>query len=164
MQYYEIKMEAINKLFSKDRIAELKVAFDLFDEDGGGSISIEELGSIFKSIGYNPSVEELRDMLNDEVRDEEEDEDNKNRVTFKEFLRLMSNKSKDDDTKKELIEAFRLLDRDGQGLINITELKEIMLENGESLSRDELELLLREADDDNDGYIEYEIFIDKIMN
>jgi len=158
------KMDSINKLLSKDRIAELKVAFDLFDDDGGGTISIEELAYIFKSIGYNPSVQELRDMVNDDDREEEEDEEGKNNLTFQEFLKLMSNKTKDDDSKKELIEAFRMLDRDGQGLINITELKETMLELGEKLSPDELEILLRAADDDNDGYIEYEIFIDKIMN
>ena len=158
------KMDSMNKLLSKDRIAELKVAFDLFDEDGGGTISIEELATIFKSIGYNPSVQELRDMLNDDDREEEEDEEGKNNLTFQEFLKLMSNKTKDDDTKKELIEAFRMLDRDGQGLINITELKETMLELGEKLSPDELDILLRAADDDNDGYIEYEIFIDRIMN
>jgi Ca2+-binding EF-hand superfamily protein len=158
------KMDSINKLLSKDRIAELKYAFDLFDEDGGGTISIEELATIFKSIGYNPSVQELRDMLNDDDREEEEDEEGKNNLTFQEFLKLMSNKTKDEDTKKELIEAFRMLDRDGQGLINITELKETMLELGEKLSPDELEILLRAADDDNDGYIEYEIFIDRIMN
>ena len=81
------KMDSMNKLLSKDRIAELKVAFDLFDEDGGGTISIEELATIFKSIGYNPSVQELRDMLNDDDREEEEDEEGKNNLTFQEFLK-----------------------------------------------------------------------------
>ena len=156
-------MEISNKKLSRDRIDELKEAFDLFDENGNGSISIQELSQIFKSIGYFPSLDELRDMLNEDDKDENLQEE-KNDLTFKEFLNLMNNKSRDDDLRRELKEAFKILDKDGHGLIDITELKEVMLSFGENLAPDELEILLRIADDDNDGYIEYEIFIDKIIN
>jgi calmodulin len=157
-------MNQLNRQISKDRIAELKEAFDLFDEDRGGSISIEELSYVFRSIGYNPSIDELREMLKDDDRDDEENGEKKMEIFFPEFLKLIIHKSKDDEFKRELIEAFKLLDKDGHGLINVTELKELMLQFGETLSPEELETLLREADDDNDGYIEYEILIDKIVN
>ena len=156
-------MEISHKQLSRDRIEELKEAFDLFDENGNGSISIQELAQIFKSIGHYPSLDELRDMLNEDNKDESLEE-KKIDVTFREFLKLMNNKSKDDDLRRELKEAFKILDKDGHGLIDITELKETLLSFGENLAPDELEILLREADDDNDGYIEYEIFIDKIIH
>ena len=46
--------------------AELKEAFVLFDKDGGGTISSSELGTVMRSLGQNPTDEELREMI-DEV-------------------------------------------------------------------------------------------------
>lgn len=46
--------------------SELKEAFVLFDKDGGGTISSSELGTVMRSLGQNPTDEELREMI-DEV-------------------------------------------------------------------------------------------------
>ena len=43
--------------------AELKEAFGLFDKDGDGDISTKELGTVMRSLGQNPSDEELEDMV-----------------------------------------------------------------------------------------------------
>ena len=43
--------------------SELKEAFLLFDKDGGGSISGSELGAVMRSLGQNPSEEELSEMI-----------------------------------------------------------------------------------------------------
>jgi len=47
-------------------VAELREAFRLFDIDGDGKITTDELGTVMKSLGMNPSAEQLRDMI-DEV-------------------------------------------------------------------------------------------------
>ena len=46
-------------------IAELKEAFSLFDKDRDGSITSKELGTVMRSLGHNPTVVELRDMINE---------------------------------------------------------------------------------------------------
>ena len=43
--------------------AEFREAFSLFDEDGGGSITNQELGTVMRSLGQNPTDEELADMI-----------------------------------------------------------------------------------------------------
>lgn len=45
---------------------EFRVAFSLFDKDNDGSINTKELGTVMRSLGQNPSVTELRAMV-DEV-------------------------------------------------------------------------------------------------
>jgi len=47
-------------------IAELREAFCLFDIDGDGKITTDELGTVMKSLGMNPSADQLREMI-DEV-------------------------------------------------------------------------------------------------
>ena len=43
--------------------AELREAFSLFDKDGSGTISNEELEVVMKSLGQNPTEEELEEMI-----------------------------------------------------------------------------------------------------
>ena len=45
------------------QVSEFKEAFTLFDKDGSGAISIDELGQVMKSLGQNPSRTELQEMI-----------------------------------------------------------------------------------------------------
>ena len=49
---------------SPEQIEELREAFTLFDNDGDGFISIEELACVMRSLGKNPSEEELNAIIN----------------------------------------------------------------------------------------------------
>ena len=48
---------------SPEQIEELREAFQLFDNDGDGLITIKELGAVMRSLGRNPSDAELRDII-----------------------------------------------------------------------------------------------------
>jgi len=45
--------------------AELRDAFGLFDIDGDGKITTDELGTVMKSLGMDPSADQLREMINE---------------------------------------------------------------------------------------------------
>ena len=45
------------------QIEEFYVAFDWFDTDGSGTVDHEELGSVLRSLGQNPTAEEVADMM-----------------------------------------------------------------------------------------------------
>jgi Ca2+-binding EF-hand superfamily protein len=48
---------------SPEQIEELREAFTLFDNDGDGFISIEELALVMRSLGKNPTEDELSAII-----------------------------------------------------------------------------------------------------
>jgi len=75
----------------------------------------------------------------------------------------MARKMKDTDTEEELVEAFKVFDRDGNGFINSAELRHVMTNLGEKLEDEEIDEMLREADVDGDGQVNYEEFVKMMM-
>ncbi|KAJ8309338.1 hypothetical protein KUTeg_014212 [Tegillarca granosa] len=124
---------------------EFREAFNLFDEDGGGSITAKELGTVMKSLGQNPTEQEIEDMIN------EVDEDGNGEIEFEEFLAMMVKTMASSDNEDELREAFKIFDRDNSGGINAAELKQVMAVIGEKLTDEEVECMIVEADEDGDG-------------
>jgi len=80
-------------------------------------------------------------------------------IDFPEFLSLMARKMKDTDTEEELVDAFKVFDKDGSGFINAAELRHVMSNLGEKLSDEEFDEMVREANVDGDGQVDYEEFV-----
>ncbi|GMH10966.1 hypothetical protein Nepgr_012807 [Nepenthes gracilis] len=140
-----------------EQISEFKEAFSLFDKDGDGCITTKELGTVMRSLGQNPTEAELQDMIN------EVDADGNGTIDFPEFLNLMARKMKDTDSEEELKEAFRVFDKDQNGFISAAELRHVMTNLGEKLTDEEVDEMIREADVDGDGQINYEEFVKVMM-
>jgi calmodulin len=47
------------------QLAEYRDAFDLFDRDGNGKVSSDELGPLMRSLGSNPPDDHLQDLINE---------------------------------------------------------------------------------------------------
>ncbi|CCU97515.1 unnamed protein product [Malassezia sympodialis ATCC 42132] len=127
-------------------------------QDGDGSITTKELGTVMRSLGQNPTEAELQDMVN------EIDADGDGTIDFPEFLTMMARKMKDTDSEEEIKEAFRVFDKDGNGFISAAELRHVMTNLGEKLSDQEVEEMIREADTDGDGQINYDEFVRMMMS
>ncbi|KFQ84767.1 Calmodulin, partial [Phoenicopterus ruber ruber] len=104
-----------------------------------------ELGTVMRSLGQNPTEAELQDMIN------EVDADGNGTIDFPEFLTMMA--------KKMNFEAFRVFDKDGNGYISAAELRHVMTNLGEKLTDEEVDEMIREADIDGDGQVNYEEFV-----
>ncbi|KAJ3763907.1 hypothetical protein EV360DRAFT_91528 [Lentinula raphanica] len=132
-----------------EQASEFKEAFSLFDKDGDGKITTKELGTVMRSLGQNPTEAELQEMIN------EVDSDGNGTVDFPEFLSMMARKMKDIDSEEEIKEAFKVFDKDGNGFISAAELRHVMTNLGEKLTDDEVDEMMREADEDGNGRIDY---------
>ena len=86
-------------------------------------------------------------------------------MDFNEFLKMMAHsrsKLQNDDSaskgaeESEMRQAFRVFDIDGNGLIDAAELKMTMRNLGENLTDDDVRAMIRAADRNGDGKIDYE--------
>jgi calmodulin len=134
---------------TEEQTAEFREAFALFDKDGDGTISTKELGTVMKSLGQKPTVAELNDMIN------EVDSDGNGEIDFEEFLSMMAKKLKETDLEEDIREAFRVFDKNSSGIISTMELRHIMTNLGEKLKDSEIDEMIRHADIDGDGSVNY---------
>ena len=87
------------------------------------------------------------------------DADGSGTIDFPEFLKMMANKTKDENSEEEIREAFRVFDKDGNGFISPAELRHVLMHIGEKLTDDEIDEMIMEVDIDGDGLINYEEFV-----
>lgn len=136
-----------------ERIEEWYAAFGIFDKNGDGKISIGELLRIMRDLMQDPTERELKEMI------AEVDDNNTGTIEFPEFCTQMKRKYKDpDQVKDELIQAFKVFDKDQNNFISAEELSNVMKTIGEPLSPKEVQEMMDSADVDGDGKINYEEF------
>lgn len=131
----------------------LQKAFKSFDHDNSGSISSETVADILRLMGQ-PFDRKILDELIDEV-----DEDKSGRIEFSEFIQLAAKFIIEEDVEamqKELREAFRLYDKEGNGYIPTTCLREILRELDDQLSDSDLDNLIEEIDSDGSGTVDFD--------
>ena len=79
-------------------------------------------------------------------------------VDFPDFLTLMARTVGNKDRKEEddvMLEALTLLDKDKTGVISTDLLRHVLTSMGEQLTSEEVEELVKEADKDGTGKIDY---------
>lgn len=157
-----LSQSSINKkpqkfMLSDEQINLLKEAFDLFDMEKTGKIDYHELKLTFKAFGFKVTKEEMKSIK------ERLDSKDTNRISFDEFMDLMTEKFAERNPKDEALMAFDLFDEDKKGKINMKNLKKAVKEINENLSDSELKAIMDEFDTDGDGYITKEDFM-KIMD
>lgn len=107
-----------------------------------------------RSLGQNPTESELNDII------VKYDTDDNGSIDFTEFLTMMEQMLKQAETEDdEIREAFRVFDKNGDGFISAAELRHVMTRLGEKLTEDEVDEMIRGADLDNDGQIDWNEFI-----
>lgn len=132
---------------------ELKEAFDEFDKDGSGTITTKELLPVLRSIGQNPSEDEILSLVI------EYDVNGDGTIDFDEFIEMMIKHTLETvDQTAEIKEAFKMFDRDGNGYIDMKELRMVITRIGQPLSPADADELMREADLDGNGKLDYTEF------
>lgn len=121
-----------------------------------------------QALRIESSAQEITGMI------ESVDADGNGTVDFNEFLRMMSQsrsyrRQNSEATRKrseeeEMRQAFRIFDIDGNGYIDAKELKITMCNLGEDLTDRDVKRMMKSADKNGDGRIDYEEFIKMMYN
>ncbi|KAK8961476.1 hypothetical protein KSP40_PGU019278 [Platanthera guangdongensis] len=148
------------EFFTEEEMSEFTDAFCLLDKNGdGGSITMEEMNVIMKSIGQSSSnivLEELVNKFDDDFR-----------LVFDlitENMEIYTFILQEINKEDELSEVFKVFDRDQNGFISAAELKTVMISLGEKLTDEEAEQMIKEADLDGDGKVNYDDFVTTMMS
>ncbi|KAJ0057077.1 hypothetical protein NL108_002007 [Boleophthalmus pectinirostris] len=139
-----------------EEMDELREAFREFDKDKDGFIGCKDLGNCMRTMGYMPTEMELIE-LSQQI--------NMNlggHVDFEDFVELMGPKllaeTADMIGVKELRDAFKEFDTNGDGMISTAELREAMkkLLGQQVVGHRDLEDILRDIDLNGDGHVDFE--------
>ncbi|NXK57229.1 CABP2 protein, partial [Chauna torquata] len=131
---------------------QLKQAFREFDKDRDGYISYKDLGECMRTMGYMPTEMELIE-LSQQITG--------GKVDFDDFVELMGPKMLAETADmigiKELRDAFREFDTNGDGQISVAELREAMRKLlGQQLNYREVDEILKDVDLNGDGLVDFE--------
>ncbi|XP_042466648.1 calmodulin-like protein 3 [Zingiber officinale] len=138
--------------------SELKRVFQMFDRDGDGSITKEELQESLKNLGIQTAEEELAAMI------EKIDANGDGRVDVEEFGELyrsvMMDESGDEDPEEDMREAFDVFDQNGDGFITVEELRSVLSSLGLKQGRtvEDCKKMISKVDVDGDGKVNFKEF------
>ncbi|GLV40787.1 Troponin C at 25D [Carabus blaptoides fortunei] len=139
-----------------DQVAMLRRAFSMFDSGKVGKIEKEKVRTILNTLGHTYNDSELDALL------EDEDQGGTGKLSFNSFCRVAGHFLDEDDEalQKELKEAFRLYDKEGNGYIPISSLREILAALDDQLTPDQLNEMIAEIDTDDSGTVDFHEFME----
>jgi len=94
-------------MHTTEQLDEYREIFTYFDREHTGEIHVNQLGLIVRSIGFHPSERLLNEL---EQRYET------NRINFEQFLEILIDLTNEIDDEIDIIEAFRVFDKEGQSM------------------------------------------------
>ena len=141
----------------KDKSSEEYInAFERFDKDYDGYMSIDDLAEIMKKVGKSINQGEMQD-LKGEINPHEN-----GMFDLKEYLSIMQRRKKDKDCDEDLLVIFKIIDKDENDLIGPDELLNFMSSLEHKVSQEETEEMIKEFDSDGDGYCTFKEFVKMI--
>lgn len=140
------------KFMTEDFIQQLKIKFDSV-KNHKNVISVNDIIIIVRELGYVADYKEINDLYSETL-------DNIDFIYFLVIVGRVLAIYHKEEYKKEMLDAFYLLDRDNNGSIEIDEL--LLLEGMGGINVAELRQIFLEIDTDHDGHItieEYKNFL-----
>ena len=145
--------------FDQSKIQEIQQTFDLYDKTGNGEIDHYSVGEAIRSLGFNPTQLQLGKLLNNpELKNL-----TSQFVKLQDFYPMVVSamQAEENTNDEEFVEALKVFDRDGSGVISSAELRYALGSMGDMMSKQEIDKLVNEFEDST-GSVNYSEFVRKI--
>jgi len=143
---------------TEEQIESFRKYFTMFDKEKKGYIHTSQIGQILRTMGQAFQDRDLKQLI------KEFDADGSGEIEFEEFAGLVARfVLQEDDSgalEEELREAFRLYDKEGNGYINVKDLREILRQLDDNISEDELDEMIADIDTDGSGTVDFDEFME----
>jgi len=126
--------------------------FHLFDKKGDSHVATKDVGKLFATLALKIDGDKLKDWT------DEMDEEATGFISWEQFKTMYETKLKEDEDERELKEAFRVLDKEHKGVIDVKDLRWILESLGDDLTPEEIEDMITATDTDGSGTVDYEEF------
>ena len=148
-----------------EQLKEIADAFNVFDMDKDGVISLKEMEGVLKTLGHYHSKSATQEMF------KQVDKDGSGNIEFEEFLELIKNHLMyKGNPLDELQNIFQYFDLDSDGFISNEELKKVLNllsemdnENTTPVNDEDIEDMIKLADKNKDGKVDLSEFLE-LMN
>jgi calmodulin len=137
-----------------EEIQQYKDAFDMFDKEGRGYISIDQFQRVLKNFGFELDKEKIKRMVS------HLDQDKSGDIDFEELITIMKTRivyEEDDD--EMIIRAFKEFDKDKKGYITCEEFKYILKVYCQGFTDKQIEDIFNASDLNKDGKLDYKEYI-----
>ena len=142
------------QIVTAEQLEKLHNAFDAFDEDCDGFIDAAMLVKALRAVGFNPTPEEVEDM--------QEDVDGKP-LNFSTFLYIVYHHSRYVDVEQELVNAFRVFDKEKKGRLPVGTVRAILQNTRKPFTESQIDDILDHANVKN-GFVDYADMVKVILS
>jgi Ca2+-binding EF-hand superfamily protein len=139
---------------NEEQINTIHELFNSLDHKSSGELDVKQCIYLFRLLLIPIDNEEQFQLVMNQV-----DLDNNGKISFQEFLILLSQKMNNAQNINFILETFKYFDKDNDGIINIKDLSKIFLHLGEQFNEQQLKEMLLDIDYDQDGYVTFQDFI-----
>lgn len=135
-------------------MAELRRVFQMFDRNGDGRITKQELGVSLENLGIYISDKDLVMMI------EKIDANGDGCVDISEFQTLYQMIMDERDEEEDMREAFNVFDQNGDGFITVEELRSVLVSLGlkQGKTVEDCKKMIWKVDVDGDGMVNFKEF------
>uniref|UniRef100_A0AC34F2R1 EF-hand domain-containing protein n=1 Tax=Panagrolaimus sp. ES5 TaxID=591445 RepID=A0AC34F2R1_9BILA len=151
----------------------------MFDKEQKGYIRATQVGQILRTMGQAFEERDLKQLIKEfdsdaNVMISDNGDDDYFRlirgltsliiIEFEEFAAMVANfvvsSENNEGLEEELREAFRLYDKEGNGYIAVSDLREILRALDDNINDDELDEMIAEIDTDGSGTVDFDEFME----
>merc|ERR1712032_1710233 len=145
---------------TETQLTTFKEAFSIWDKQQEGFIPFADFPALWRSIGQNPTEAELKEII-------KENDKGTGHFDLDSFLRICESDNprrlKENIREEQLIEAFKAFDKDGKGVISVSQARYMLECLGDKFEANEADEFIAFADKENTGEIDYEKLVIDLM-